>query len=190
MENWNLMSADENFKYDGVNPCAEEPLPAGGSCLLGSLNLSEFVKNEFTKESYFDFKDFANCVRKAIIGLDEVLDEGLPLHPLQIQRDTVRDLRQIGLGVMGIGECMMKLGVRYGSQESANILSSIGYWLSRASVETSLQLAKENGPFPSCNKEKLIESEYLKTITAGNPDLLEGIRKYGLRHSQLLTTAP
>ena len=190
IENWNLMSADENFKYDGVNPCAEEPLPAGGSCLLGSLNLSEFVKNEFTKESYFDFKDFANCVRKAIIGLDEVLDEGLPLHPLQIQRDTVGDLRQIGLGVMGIGECMMKLGVRYGSQESANILSSIGYWLSRASVETSLQLAKENGPFPSCNKEKLIESEYLKTITAGNPDLLEGIRKYGLRHSQLLTTAP
>ena len=91
---------------------------------------------------------------------------------------------------MGIGECMMKLGVRYGSQESVNILSSIGYWLTRASLETSLQLAKENGPFPSCNKEKLIESEYLKTITAGNPDLLEGIRKYGLRHSQLLTTAP
>lgn len=165
-------------------------MPAGGSCLLGSLNLSEFVKNEFTKESYFDFKDFANCVRKAIIGLDEVLDEGLPLHPLQIQRDTVRDLRQIGLGVMGIGECMMKLGVRYGSQESANILSSIGYWLSRASVETSLQLAKENGPFPSCNKEKLVESEYLKTITTGNPELLEEIKEYGLRHSQLLTTAP
>ena len=93
IEKWNLLSEDKNFKYAGTNPCAEEPLPAGGSCLLGSINLSEFVTE--TKE--FDFDAFRKSVDIAVKALNEVLDEGLPLHPLKEQRDSVRDWRQIGL---------------------------------------------------------------------------------------------
>lgn len=93
IERWNLLSEDSNFHYAGTNPCAEEPLPAGGSCLLGSINLSEFVSSD----KQFDFKSFKEVVRIAVEALNEVLDEGLPLHPLQEQRDSVRDWRQIGL---------------------------------------------------------------------------------------------
>ena len=85
------------FEYAGVNPCAEEPLPAGGSCLLGAINLSEFVVAPFTDHAAFDIPAFREAVRIAVIALNEVLDEGLPLHPLEIQRQTVADWRQIGL---------------------------------------------------------------------------------------------
>lgn len=82
IENNNLLCRDKNFKYAGVNPCAEEPLPAGGSCLLGSLNLSEFVKNEDDIPK-FNFEEFKSAVRIAVRALNEVLDEGLMYHPLE-----------------------------------------------------------------------------------------------------------
>lgn len=97
INNWNLVSEDLNFNYAGVNPCAEEPLPAGGSCLLGSLNLAEFVETPDGFKSYFNFPRFRQAIKIAVIGLNEVLHEGLELHPLQEQRDSVNDWRQIGL---------------------------------------------------------------------------------------------
>lgn len=95
--NYNLMDHDPNFNYVGVNPCAEEPLPAGGSCLLGSINLSEFVENPFTEKASIKWASLVNCVDIAVEALNEVLLEGLNLHPLEIQRKTVSQLRQIGL---------------------------------------------------------------------------------------------
>ena len=86
---WNLLSNTKEFSYAGVNPCAEEPLPAGGSCLLGSINLAKFVENPFTEEAYFDFDGFKLCVQAAVKALNEVLEEGLPLHPLPEQRESV-----------------------------------------------------------------------------------------------------
>ena len=114
---YNLISEDPDFEYAGTNPCAEEPLPAGGSCLLGSLNLAEFVKN-----GEFDFADFKKAVNYAVIGLNEVLDEGLPLHPLEEQKKTVRDWRQIGLGIFGLADMLIKLRIRYGSKESIDFV--------------------------------------------------------------------
>ena len=93
INSWNLLSCDPQFEYGGVNPCAEEPLPPGGSCLLGSINLAQFITDNKT----FDFDDFQKTVDISIRALNEVLDEGLPLHPLQEQRDSVRDWRQVGL---------------------------------------------------------------------------------------------
>ena len=90
--NWNLVSNDKDFEYAGVNPCAEEPLPAGGSCLLGAINLAAFVRN-----GKFDWDDFNRTVNIAVKALNNVLDEGLERHPLAEQRKTVRDWRQIGL---------------------------------------------------------------------------------------------
>ena len=87
------------FEYAGVNPCAEEPLPAGGSCLLGAINLSEFVLSPFTDEASFDLLEFEKAVRIAVRALNDVLDEGLELHPLEIQRKTVSEWRQIGLKI-------------------------------------------------------------------------------------------
>lgn len=98
ISNWNLLSEDEEFEYAGTNPCAEEPLPAGGSCLLGSLILPSFVG-----ENGFDFEKLKSAVVKSVKALNDVLDEGLPLHPLEEQRESVRDWRQIGLGVLGVG---------------------------------------------------------------------------------------
>ena len=93
IEGYSLLSEDEDFHYAGTNPCAEEPLPPGGSCLLGSINLAEFVK----EDKSFDLEEFTRVVKIAVKALNDVLDEGLPLHPLQEQRDSVRDWRQIGL---------------------------------------------------------------------------------------------
>ena len=92
---WNLLSNTKEFSYAGVNPCAEEPLPAGGSCLLGSINLSAFVENPFTEDAYFDFEEFKRCVQASVKALNEVLEEGLPLHPLPEQRESVSLLQSL-----------------------------------------------------------------------------------------------
>ena len=97
IESYNLLSTTPGFEYAGTNPCGEEPLPAGGSCLLGSMNLSEYVLSPFTENAMFDFKLFEEDVATAITALNDVLEEGLPLHPLQEQRDSVAKWKQVGL---------------------------------------------------------------------------------------------
>lgn len=94
---YNLLANDPEFEYAGTNPCAEEPLPAGGSCLLGALNLSAFVDSSNPDNPRFDWIDFRKAVNIAVMALNEVLDEGIPKHPLQEQRDSVQNWRQIGL---------------------------------------------------------------------------------------------
>ena len=178
-----------NFVADGiiVHNCAEEPLPSGGSCLLGSLNLSEFVENPFTDKATFNFNEFGHAVYLAVKGLNEVLDEGLPLHPLYIQRDTVRAWRQIGLGIMGLADCLIKLGVAYGSEESFKICDKIGECLKNQALLTSTFEAKEKGTFPMFDKEATLKSPYVK---ATQDHVYKRINKYGLRNSQILTIAP
>lgn len=178
IEKWNLLSDTPNFKFAGTNPCAEEPLPAGGSCLLGSLNLSEFVQDD-----KFNFEDFTNTIRFAVVGLNEVLDEGLPLHPLQEQRDSVRDWRQIGLGLMGLADMLIKLKIEYGSQESLDLCNDIGKVLIRESFKASIGLGESLGSFPMFNKENIISTDFYKTH-------LSDIECNTLRNSQLLTIAP
>lgn len=186
--NYNIMSADKTFEYAGVNPCAEEPLPAGGSCLLGSINLSEFVKNQYESSAEFDFKEFSEAVEQCVIALNEVLDEGLELHPLEIQRESVRKYRQIGLGVMGIADMFIKLNIKYGSKESLELSDKIGSMMANIALQTSALLAKKLGTFDACDREKILESEYINNIA--NPLSKQLIRQHGLRNSQLLTIPP
>ena len=115
---WHLMSEDPSFEFAGVNPCAEETLPAFGSCNLASINLAAFVKNPFTEYARFEFERFSELVRDGVIYLNEVLDENMNLHPLPQQIDVSRELRQIGLGIMGVADMFIKMGIRYGSSES------------------------------------------------------------------------
>ena len=179
IKSYNLLSEDDAFEYAGVNPCAEEPLPSGGSCLLGSLNLAAFVET-IEGQPQFNMDEFRKAVTIAVYGLNDVLDEGLSLHPLSVQRDSVRDWRQIGLGIMGLADMLIKLGVTYGSKESLKICDNIGWNLANEALSTSMTIAKNKGEYPMFS-DKVWESEFYKThIGISAP----------LRNSQLLTIAP
>ena len=188
IENNHLLSEDKEFKYAGINPCAEEPLPAGGSCLLGSINLSEFVVEPFTKYAIFDKVKFKSCIKDCIIGLNEVLEEGLPLHPLKEQRESVFNYRQIGLGVMGIADMLIKLNIKYGSEESIKLCEELSRIMLNESIKQSALLAKDYGPFEKYNEKTIFKSKFF--IDNVSEDVKELVKKYGLRNSQLLTIPP
>lgn len=188
INNYNLIH-NTGFRYAGVNPCAEEPLPAGGSCLLGSINLAEFVENPFTRNAHVNYDSLEEAVGFAIIGLNQVLLEGLALHPLQEQRETVEKLRQIGLGTMGLADMLIKLGVTYGSERSLEIIKEVYKTIARMAVKTSCKLACVESAYPVCEKGKLVESDFIKNLDFSSAEL-EDIKKYGLFNSQLLTCAP
>lgn len=184
IENWNLLSNTEDFHYASVNPCAEEALPAGGSCLLGSINLSEFV----TPDKEFDYASFKQTVKTAVCALNDVLDEGLPLHPLQEQRDSVRDWRQIGLGIFGLADMLIKMDIAYGSEKSLDLCERIGYTMADTAMRQSARLAKEKGSFPKCNRFELTSTPYFNANCEEKTKALA--LEYGLRNSQILTIAP
>ncbi len=161
IKTYNLMSEDKNFCFSGVNPCAEEPLPSGGSCLLGSINLSEFIIQPFGEHATFDINKLKSCVREAVVALNDVLDEGLNLHPLQEQRDSVHKYRQIGLGVMGIADMLIKMGIRYGSDESLELCDLIGKTMLNEAVKQSALIAKEYGTFSEYKYENISKSKFL-----------------------------
>lgn len=186
---YNMLNNDERFSYAGVNPCAEEPLPAGGSCLLGSINLSEFVLNPFTNEATIDYSSLVDAVKKAVRALNDVLDEGAALHPLEEQRNSVRNWRQIGLGTMGLADMLIKLGLTYGSVSALGMTQEVYKTIAQAAVGESLSLAIDRGMYPECNPKLLAESSFINSI--GLPQsVIEDISKYGLHNSQLLTCAP
>ncbi|HIX29330.1 MAG TPA: adenosylcobalamin-dependent ribonucleoside-diphosphate reductase [Candidatus Blautia stercoravium] len=185
---WNLLSNTKEFSYAGVNPCAEEPLPAGGSCLLGSVNLAQFVENPFTDEAFFDFDGFKLCVQASVKALNEVLEEGLPLHPLPEQRESVAQWRQIGLGIMGLADALIKLGLTYGEEDAVEMCDKIGFAMADTAIAASAKLAKEQGAFPKCKVEEIMETPYFLANTTEKTREL--VRKHGLRNSQLLTIAP
>jgi ribonucleoside-diphosphate reductase alpha chain len=183
ISNWNLLSEDEEFEYAGTNPCAEEPLPAGGSCLLGSVILPSFVEGDS-----FNFERLANTIKNAVKALNDVLDEGLPLHPLEEQKESVRDWRQIGLGILGLGDLLINMKLKYGSPKSLEFCDKVSKTIVDNALRASALLAKEEGAFPKYKKEKVMASPFL--MENASPETIELVEKYGLRNSQLLTIAP
>ena len=161
----------------------EEPLPAGGSCLLGSFNLSAYVQN-----NEFDFNAFKKDIHTVVRAMNDVLDEGLSLHPLGIQQQTVRDYRQIGIGVMGIADMLIKLGLKYGDKESIEFCDKVGFTLANEGLMASSYSAWEFGTYPKCDKEKILQSEYIKNNTTD--EVRDLIKEHGLRNSQIFTVAP
>lgn len=177
--------------------CGEEPLPAGGSCLLGAMNLSAYY-DKYTED--FDYSQFGEDVRVAVRFLNQVLDEGQPLHPLKEQRDTVKDLRQIGLGFMGFADLLVKMNLRYGSDPNTiSFIHHIGYVMIYNAIVESIKLAKETkSPFKGFDAQRMMNSEFWKYNITNNPfisgndiAILESdLERYGMRNSQLLTCAP
>lgn len=183
IEKWNLLADDSEFKFAGVNPCAEEPLPAGGSCLLGAINLAAFVYN-----GKFDFDDFADTVARAVKALNEVLDEGLELHPLEEQRESVADWRQIGLGIFGLADMLIKMGMEYGSADSIVLCDRIGFIMADTAIGASAYLARDKKPYNKFKPESLNTNLYFIGNTRG--ETKRAVQRFGLRNSQLLTIAP
>lgn len=181
--NYNLLSNNKDFKYAGTNPCAEEPLPAGGSCLLSSINLSAFVN----EDGKFDFVDFFRVVDLGVTYLNEVLEEGLMLHPLQEQRDSVAKWRQIGLGVMGVADMLIKMHLRYDSDEAIEHCRDVSMGMANHAMYVSARIASHKGMYPGCTSN--IEST---PFFKANADTLTRnvVQRYGMANSQLLTIAP
>lgn len=166
----------------------EEPLPANGACLLGSLNLAAFVSTDKNGKPYFETSTFAYAVDVAVRALDTVQQQGIVKHPLQKQRECADDWRQIGLGVMGIADMLIKLGVTYGSTESLRICDMIGDLLAKTAIRASNDIAKENERYIMWD-DRVMDSAYFKRHVTEKGSL-DDIKTFGLANSQLLTIAP
>lgn len=189
IKSYNMNNNNPDYQLVGTNPCGEIPLQGGGACLLGSINLSEFVINPFTDKANIDWRGLEETVSIAVLGLNQALNENIYTHPLKIQRETARDWRAVGLGTMGLADMLIKLGVIYGSTGAIKITDSIYETIARIAVESSLELAKVCGCFPKCNKELLVNSSFIQALNLPE-NILKDIRTYGLHNSQLLTCAP
>lgn len=187
--NYNLMEFIDEYQIETCNPCGEQPLVKHGACNLGSINLSEFVKNSFTDKAYFDFEDFKEATRIAIIALDKVLDENKNNHALPEQREMAVKYRNVGLGITGAYDALVRMGIRYGSKQSVDFMDALMGCMFRVAVITSSKLAEEYGTFPGYKPEVLNSKIILKHFTSEELDLL-GIRKNGLRNCSLLSIAP
>lgn len=162
-----------------VHNCSEVPLPEGGACLLGSLNLAEYADWDGT----FDFDSFEKDVKTAIRALDDVQSEGIELHPVDIQKKTAKDWKQLGLGIMGLGDALIKMNVVYGSEESITLCDMIATTLAKSAIDESVYLGEERGSFPRFNSKNTNSSSFWREHFP-NDDT-----NY-MRNSQLLAIAP
>lgn len=185
--NYNLMEFCDDYQIETCNPCGEQPLPKHGACNLGSLNLSKFVKYPFEKTAYFDIKAFRKAVKIAVEALDTVVDENIKNHPLKEQAEMAKNYRNIGLGIMGLHDMLIKMGYTYGNEHSFKIVHNIMHSMFDEAVKTSALLAANKGVFPAYN-ENLLKSEILNSRV--EEETLELVEKYGLRNCSLLSIAP
>jgi len=168
-----------------TNPCGEIPLPAYGACNLGSINLTQFVLDPFTEQARLDWDGIEKCSAVATRFLDNVID--VSLYPLKEQKKQALATRRIGLGLTGLADAFVMLGVRYGSDESLRLASKIMRCISTVTWQTSAELAGEKGSFPLYQQEAYLSGEYVKTLA---PEIRASIGKYGMRNSHHNTIAP
>ena len=143
-----------------TNPCGEQPLPPYGACLLGSVNLTKFVRHAFTDQAEFDWEEYKEVVRVFTRMLDNVVEvNGLPL---QRQRDEILRKRRHGMGFLGLGSSMTMLRMKYGSKESCEFTEAIAREMAVAGWETGLALAKEKGPAPIMDELFTVDAEMLR----------------------------
>jgi ribonucleoside-diphosphate reductase alpha chain len=148
----------ENIR--ATNPCGEQPLPPYGSCLLGSVNLTRFVRNPFTEFAEFDWQEYREVVRVFTRMLDNVVEiNGLPLEK---QRDEILRKRRHGMGFLGLGSTITCLGMKYGSPESVKFTEDVSREMAVAGWEAALELSREKGPAPIMKEEFTVTKEMLR----------------------------
>lgn len=172
-----------SWYYDritGSNPCGEELLPANGICDLGHLVLPRFVK-----DGEILWEDLAKGVHYGVRFLDNVLDR--TDFVLDEVRKQAQKERRIGLGTMGLGELLLDVGLRYGSDESIEFINKLYKFIAVEAYRESVQLAIEKGSFPMFDRDKFLRSIFVQRLPDDVQDL---IYKHGIRHVTLLTQAP
>lgn len=186
-KNYNIMQFVDEYVIETSNPCGEQPLPKHSNCNLASINLSEYVKNPFTKNSIFDNESFKKDVRLYIQEMDKTIDENINNHALQEQKDAVKKWRNLGLGVMGYADMLIKLGLTYGSIKALEFTVSLYRDMFREAVLASIDLAQQFGTFPGY-KEAVFDSTIM--LNHFHQDELNKFKKIGLRNASLLSIAP
>ena len=168
-----------------TNPCGEQPLPPYGACLLGSVNLTRFVRNPFTAQAKFDFERLKEVAGIAVRLLDNVID--LSRYPLERQKQEAASKRRMGIGLTGLADAFIMLGIHYGSAESEAVAGEIMRTITHAAYRASVELAKERGAFPLFDAEKYCAGKFIAQLPE---DLRSDIAKYGIRNSHLTSIAP
>ncbi|TJZ78704.1 adenosylcobalamin-dependent ribonucleoside-diphosphate reductase [Paracoccus hibiscisoli] len=168
-----------------TNPCGEQPLPPYGACLLGSINLARLVTNPFTDAAQLDPEALDDLVRTAVRMMDNVVDASK--FPLDAQAEEARNKRRIGLGVTGLADALLMLGLRYGADDA---VAQTRVWMkaiARAAYLASVDLAKEKGAFPLFDAKKYLASGFMSKM---DKDVRDAIAKHGIRNALLTSIAP
>lgn len=171
-----------------TNPCGEQPLGPWAVCNLGAMNLSAYVSGDdlaHDKPGKFDFEAFGKDVRVAMRFLDNVIDK--TYYFFKENEDVAKEIRRTGLGIMGLGDALIKMHLPYGSEESLPVIHKIFETLRNEAYDASADIAKEKGPFPKFVKTKYMKGYHIQNLPK---DIQQKIAKNGIRNAVLLTIAP
>jgi ribonucleoside-diphosphate reductase alpha chain len=189
---WDTVLRESTTQYNGmevrgVNVCGEIPMEPYGACNLGSVNLAAFVGEPFTERASLHWEALSEAVRLAVRFLDNVIDVGAARHALRDQRRASARSRRVGLGILGMADCLAALNLVYGSDASLAMLDHAMGVIKEAAYEESILLAEEKGSFPAIDPARHLEGPFLQRL----PDTIRnGIRTKGLRNCALLAVAP
>ena len=184
---WDTMTDYHNAEYCSplvsTNPCAEQPLPDGGCCNLGAVNLERFVD----ENQNFMVEEFKETVEIGTRFLDNVVDYNLDRHALEDQKKNAMNDRRVGLGILGLGDMLVRMGIQYDSEDAIQTIDQIMTIFRDTAYETSINLAKEKGQFPHFNWKGYNKSKFVKALPKS---IKEKIKNNGIRNCTLTTVAP
>ena len=168
-----------------TNPCGEQPLPPYGACLLGSINLAQFVTDAFTPQANMDLRRLEAVVPVAVRMLDNAID--VSRFPLTAQKEEALAKRRIGLGVTGLADALAMCGSRYGSAQAVHLTRDWMRCLRRSAYMASTKLADEKGAFPLYDEAAYLKGETIRDL---EPDVRDAIAEKGIRNALLTSIAP
>ena len=184
---WDTMTDYHNAEYCSplvsTNPCAEQPLPDGGCCNLGSINLDRYVDDK----GNFKIEEFKETVGIATRFLDNVIDYNLDRHALDTQKENAKNDRRVGLGILGLGDMLVRMGIKYDSEDALQTIDQVMKIFCDTAYETSSELAKEKGSFPHFKWNGYRKSKFVKNLPKS---LRDKIKDDGIRNSTVLTVPP
>lgn len=178
------------YRIDTTNPCGEFAGSEYNACNLGSINLYNFVDNPYTDMAQFDVERFCDTVKNAVTALDEILDYGYDLQPLDKNRKCIDDWRSIGLGIFGMADMFVAMGIKYGSQESIELITLIMRNMQTTAYATSAKLGAEKGSFGKFDKEKFDKSDMVHEIQYRFTSRVAKDLSQNMRNGTLLSIAP